>query len=63
MAKINILIMRIILGAVFAVVLTRIFHPEFSIVWVVSFAAMMISLAYLLEYWRKKKNKSDLQEK
>ena len=55
MVNFNIFVIRAILGVVFAVVLMRIFHPEFHIVYVAGFAIVLVSLAYLLEFWRKKK--------
>ncbi len=59
MVKFNIFVMRAILGAVFAVVLTRIFRPEFQIPYVVAFAIILVGLAYLLEYWRNRKFKKE----
>jgi protein-S-isoprenylcysteine O-methyltransferase Ste14 len=51
----NIFVLRAILGVVFAVVLMRMFHPEFHIVYVAGFAIVLVALAYLLEYWRRRK--------
>jgi len=42
---------------VFAVILTRIFHPEFHIAYVVIFTVLLVGMAYGLEYWRSKKSK------
>lgn len=55
MANFNIFVMRAVLGAVFAVILMRVFHPEFHIVYVAGFAIVLVALAYLLEYWRRRK--------
>ena len=33
----------------------RMFHPEFHIIYVAGFAIVLVGLAYLLEFWRKKK--------
>ncbi len=55
MANFNIFVIRAILGVVFAVILMRIFHPEFHIVYVAGFAVVLVALAYLLEFWRRKK--------
>lgn len=55
MVNFNIFVIRAILGVVFAVVLMRMFHPEFHIVYVAGFAIVLVGLAYLLEFWRKKK--------
>jgi protein-S-isoprenylcysteine O-methyltransferase Ste14 len=49
--------MRVVLGGVFAVILSRMFHPEFQIPYVILFAVFLVGLAYILEYWRGKKNK------
>ncbi|MEE4356046.1 MAG: hypothetical protein V2I97_06205 [Desulfococcaceae bacterium] len=57
MVKFNIFVMRAILGAVFAVVLSRIFRPEYQIPYVVLFAVILVGLAYVLEYWRERKFK------
>jgi len=55
LANFNIFVIRAILGVVFAVILMRIFHPEFHIVYVAGFAVVLVALAYLLEFWRRKK--------
>ena len=55
LANFNIFVLRAILGVVFAVVLMRMFHPEFHIVYVAGFAIVLVGLAYLLEYWRRRK--------
>ena len=55
MVKFNIFVIRAVLGAVFAVILMRVFHPEFHMAYVAGFAVVLVALAYLLEYWRKKK--------
>ena len=57
MVKFNIFVMRAVLGAVFAVILTRIFHPEFHIAYVAGFTILLVGMAYGLEYWRSKKSK------
>jgi len=57
MVKFNIFVIRAILGAVFAVILTRIFRSDFQIPYVVAFAIILVALAYLLEYWRNRKFK------
>jgi hypothetical protein len=55
LVKFNIFVIRAILGVVFAVILMRVFHPEFHMVYVGGFAIVLVGLAYLLEYWRKRK--------
>jgi hypothetical protein len=49
--------MRAVLGVVFAVVLARIFRPEFSPVVVGLFAVFLVGMAYLMEVWRERKSK------
>lgn len=57
MSKLNIFIMRVVLGAVFAVVLMRFFYPDAELIYVIGLSVFMIGMAYILEYWRKSKNK------
>lgn len=57
MNRFNIFVIRVILGAVFAVLLMRIFHPGLPLMYVIALAVALVSLAYLMEYWRKRKNK------
>lgn len=57
MTRFYIFIMRAILGAVFAVILTRFFHPEANPIHVAGLGVFMVGMAYLLEYWRKSKSK------
>lgn len=49
--------MRAVLGLVVAVVLSRMFHPEFHPVQVGGLAVLLVGAAYGLEYWRNKKFK------
>jgi hypothetical protein len=48
--------MRAILGAVFAVILTRFFYPDANPVYVAGLGIFMVGMAYVLEYWRKAKS-------
>jgi hypothetical protein len=50
-----IFIFRAILGAVFAVILSRFFHPESNIVYVAGLGILLVGLAYIFEYLRNKK--------
>lgn len=54
MNKILIFILRLILAMAFSVVLTRMFHPEKSIFFMVGIAMFLIGMAYILEYVKKK---------
>ena len=56
MFRFNILIMRLILGAAFAVMLARFFYPGANPIYVAGLAVFLIGMAYLLEYWRKSKS-------
>lgn len=58
MSRFNVFVIRAILGAVFAVLLMRFFHPEMPIVYVALLAILLVALAYLMEYLRKRKNES-----
>ena len=51
----NIFIIRAVFGAVFAVVLTRMFYGKVAIVYVVGLAVFLVGMAYLIEYFRKKR--------
>jgi uncharacterized membrane protein HdeD (DUF308 family) len=51
----NIFIIRAVFGAVFAVVLTRMFYGKVQIVYVVGLAVFLVGMAYVMEYFRKKR--------
>ncbi|HSQ84404.1 MAG TPA: hypothetical protein VLM43_06720 [Desulfobacterales bacterium] len=51
----NIFIIRAVFGAVFAVVLTRMFYGKVAIVYVVGLAVFLVGMAYVMEYFRKKR--------
>jgi hypothetical protein len=55
MNTLAILAIRIVLGAVFGVVLMRIFHPEAPFVYVVLLGAVMVGAAYFFDYMRKRR--------
>ena len=55
MNQFNIFIIRAVFGAVFAVVLTRMFYGKVAIVYVVGLAVFLVGMAYLMEYFRKKR--------
>ncbi|MFW5640209.1 MAG: hypothetical protein ACOC0H_03485 [Thermodesulfobacteriota bacterium] len=56
MGQFNIFVIRAILGVAIAVILARVFHPEFNIATVILLAILLVGLAYLLEYFRKRKS-------
>jgi uncharacterized membrane protein HdeD (DUF308 family) len=53
----QIFIIRAVIGAVFAVVLTRMFYGRVHIAYVVGLAIVMVGLAYFAEYLRKRKTR------
>ena len=55
MTQFNIFIIRAVFGAVFAVVLTRMFYGKVEIVYVAVLAVFLVGMAYVLEYFRKRK--------
>ncbi|MCF8067198.1 MAG: hypothetical protein K9L30_01300 [Desulfobacterales bacterium] len=55
MNKFYILIMRVILGAVFGVVLTRMFYPDVAIYYSAGLGIFLVLMAYLMEAWRNSK--------
>jgi uncharacterized membrane protein HdeD (DUF308 family) len=54
-AQFNIFIIRAVFGAVFAVVLTRMFYGKVEIVYVAGLAVFLVGMAYIIEYFRKKR--------
>jgi uncharacterized membrane protein HdeD (DUF308 family) len=57
MTQFNIFIIRAVVGAVVAVVLTRMFYGKVAIVYVVGLAVFLVGMAYVMEYFRKKREK------
>jgi putative Mn2+ efflux pump MntP len=55
LTALTIFIIRAVLGAGFAVLLTRFFYPRASIVGVVGIAVMLVGLAYVTESFRKRR--------
>jgi uncharacterized membrane protein HdeD (DUF308 family) len=51
----NIFIIRAVFGAVFAVVLTRMFYGKVEIVYVAGLAVFLVGIAYVMEYFKKKR--------
>jgi uncharacterized membrane protein len=50
-----IFVIRAMLGLMFAIFLVRFFYGEIAPVYVAGLAIFLVGLAYVLEYWRKKK--------
>jgi hypothetical protein len=55
MNNFHIFIIRAVFGAVFAVVLTRIFYGKVEIIYVAGLGIFLVGMAYILEYFRKKR--------
>ncbi len=55
MTQFHIFIIRAILGAVFAVILSRMFYPEARIIYVAGLGVILVGLAYFAEYLRNRK--------
>ena len=57
MTQIQIFIIRVVIGAVFAVVLTRMFYGKVEIIYVAGLAVFLVGMAYIMEYFRKKRER------
>ncbi|MDY6955192.1 MAG: hypothetical protein SWE60_27120 [Thermodesulfobacteriota bacterium] len=55
MTRFYIFLIRVIMGGVFAVLLSRFFFPRASIGWVIALGVLVVGLAYLSERFRKRK--------
>ena len=53
---VTIFIVRAVVGLVFAVLLTRFFHPEMTGAATAGLAVIMVGLAYLFDYLRHRKS-------
>ena len=49
--------MRVILGAVFAVVISRFFYPRANLIYVAGLGVILVGLAYFAEYLRNRRKK------
>jgi hypothetical protein len=57
LTQFHIFIIRAILGAVFAVVLSRMFFPAANTIYVAGLGVILVGLAYFAEYLRNRKKK------
>jgi hypothetical protein len=55
LTQFNIFIIRAVIGAVVAVVLTRMFYGKVEIVYVAGLAVFLVGMGYVMEYFRKKR--------
>ena len=53
--NVQIFIIRVVLGAVFAVILSRFFYPEANLVYVAGLGIILVALAYFAEYLRNRR--------
>ena len=57
MNRFYIFLIRFFLAAFFAVMITRFFYPDAGIFFIAGLGVLMISLAYLSEYFRSRRQK------
>jgi uncharacterized membrane protein HdeD (DUF308 family) len=57
MTQFQIFIIRVVIGAVVAVVLTRMFYGKVEIIYVAGLAVFLVGMAYIMEYFRKKRER------
>ena len=55
MTPFQIFIIRLIVGAAFAVLVVRIFYGKVEVVYAAGLTIFMVGMAYVLEYFRKKR--------
>ncbi|MFO7643736.1 MAG: hypothetical protein R6W95_05060 [Desulfosarcina sp.] len=55
MTPFHVFIIRALLGAVFAVILSRMFYPEANVIYVAGLGLILVGLAYFVEYLRNRK--------
>jgi len=58
MNKLYLFIIRLLVGGFIAFIIIRIFRPDAGAVYVIGFGALLVGLAYGLEYIRKRKSNS-----
>jgi len=56
MTRFYIFIIRIVLGAGFAVLISRFFYPDANPVYIAGMGVFLVGAAYLAEYFRNKKS-------
>jgi hypothetical protein len=57
MTQFHVFIIRAVLGAVFAVILARMFYPGANILYVAGLGVILVGLAYFAEYLRNRKKR------
>ncbi len=58
MKELNVLILRAVVGLIFAFLLLRVFYPEASAITAVGLGIVLVGLAYLFDYLRSRKSGS-----
>lgn len=53
--NVQIFIIRVILGAVFAVLISRFFYPEANLAYVAGLGIILVALAYFAEFLRNRR--------
>ena len=56
MTRFHVFVIRAILGAGFAVLLSRMFYPDANLVYVAGLGVILVGLAYFAEYLRNRKS-------
>lgn len=58
MTQLHIFTIRAILGAVFAVLLSRLFYPDANVIYVAGLGIILVGLAYFAEYLRNRRKRN-----
>jgi hypothetical protein len=53
--RLNVFLIRAVVGAVFAVLLSRIFYPQANMIAVTGLGIFLVGMAYVAEYFRNKR--------
>lgn len=56
MPKLQIFVLRAIVGAVFAVLITRIFYGQVNIIYATGLGIFLVGMAYVMEYFRNRRS-------
>ncbi|MDA8140705.1 MAG: hypothetical protein M0036_18825 [Desulfobacteraceae bacterium] len=59
MSGTHIFIIRALLGVVFGILLARFFYPQASLVFTIGLCVILVGLAYLAEFLRRRKPPAD----
>ena len=57
MNRFQLFVIRAILGAVFAVILSRFFYPTANLAFVIGLGIVLVGLAYVSEYFHNRKSR------